>query len=193
MNSFYYNNSIISILFNYFSPYFQHLGRLTRKNLIWLLIAMLTLESCYSIRHLFTHFLKKYNPVTLNCYYRLISTADLKNMPQKTLEKTLNLISDPTAPIYLVLDDTLIDKFGKHFEKVKLLFNHANHSGNPYENGHCFVSLTLCVKVKNEYIAVPLGYKMWTGEKSKLEIAADFIDEIMPQLSEKKIILTFDS
>ena len=119
MNSFYYNNSIISILFNYFAPYFQHLGRLTRRNLVWLLIAMLTLESCYSIRRLFTNFLQKYNPVTLNCYYRLIAEADLKNMPQKTLEKTLNLISDTSAPIYLALDDTLIAKVGKHFEKVK--------------------------------------------------------------------------
>lgn len=193
MNSFYYNNSIISILFNYFSSYFQSLGRLTRKNLIWLIIAMITIESCYSIRHLFTHFLKKYNPVTLNCYYRIIAEADLKNMPQKTLEKVLKLISNPAAPIYLALDDTLISKFGKHFEKVKLLFNHAAHSGKPYVNGHCFVSLTLCVKVKSEYIAVPLGYKMWTGEKSKLEIATDFIDEIMPQLAERKVILTFDA
>ena len=193
MNSFYYNNSIISILFNYFSTYFQSLGRLTRKNLTWLIIAMLTLESCYSIRRLFTNFLTKYNPVTLNCYYRLISKADLTNMPQKTLEKALNLISDTSAPIYLALDDTLIAKFGKHFEKVKLLFNHADHSGKPYINGHCFVSLTLCVKIKNEYIAIPLGYKMWTDEKSKLEMAADFIDEIMPQLADRKVILTFDA
>ena len=193
MSSFYYNNSIISILFNYFAAYFQHLGRLTRKNLIWLLIAMLTLESCYSIRRLFNNFLKNYNPVTLNCYYRLISTADLTNMPQKTLEKALNLISDTSAPIYLALDDTLIAKVGKHFEKVKLLFNHADHSGNPYVNGHCFVSLTLCVKVKSDYVAIPLGYKMWIDEKIKLEIAADFIDEIMPQLADRKVILTFDA
>ena len=134
MNSFYYNNSIISILFNYFATYFQYLGRFTRKNLIWLLIAMLTLESCYSIRQLFTHFLKKYNPVTLNCYYRLIAKADLKNMPQKTVEKALKLIYDTSSPIYLALDDTLIAKVGKHFEKVKLLFNHADHSGKPYVN-----------------------------------------------------------
>ena len=193
MNSFYYNNSIISILFNYFAPYFQHLGRLTRKNLIWLLIAMLTLESCCSIRRLFTNFLKNYNPVTLNCYYRLISTADLTNMPQKTLEKALSLISDTSAPIYLALDDTIISKVGKHFEKVKILFNHADHCGKPYVNGHCFVSLTLCIKVKNEYVAIPLGYKMWLNEKSKLEIAADFIDEIMPQLTGRKVILTFDA
>ena len=86
---------------------------------------MLTLESCYSIRRLFTNFLTKYNPVTLNCYYRLISKADLSNLPQKILEKALSLISDTSAPIYLALDDTLIAKVGKHFEKVKILFNHA--------------------------------------------------------------------
>lgn len=193
MNTFYYNNSIISILFNYFAPYFQHLGRLTRRNLVWLLIAMLTLESCYSIRRLFSNFLQKYNPVALNCYYRLISTADLTNMPQKTVEKALNLISDTCAPIFLALDDTLIAKVGKHFEKVKLLFNHADHSGKPYVNGHCFVSLTLCIKVKSEYVAIPIGYKMWAGEKSKLEIASDFIDEIMPQLEGRKVVLTFDA
>ena len=51
----------------------------------------------------------------------------------------------------------------------------------------------LCVKVKNEYVAIPLGYKMWIDKKSKLEIAADFIDEIMSQLADKKVILTFDA
>lgn len=160
MNSFYYNNSIISILFNHFAPYFQHLGRMTRKNLIWLLIAMLALESCYSIRRLFPHFLKNFNPISLNCYYRIISKADLSNLPQKTIEKVLNLIADTSSPIYLALGDILIAKVGKNFEKVKILFNHADHSGKPYVNEHCFVSLTVCTKVKSEYVTIPLGYKM---------------------------------
>ena len=87
----------------------------------------------------------------------------MTNMPQKTLEKALSLIADTSAPIYLALDDTLIAKVGKHFEKVKLLFNHSDHPDNPYIN----VSLTLCVKIKNEYVAIPLGYKMWINEKIK--------------------------
>lgn len=45
------------------------------------------------------------------------------------------------------------------------LFDHAAHNGSNYLNGHCFVSLMLCVPVWNHdkisYIDVPLGYRMW--------------------------------
>lgn len=41
-------------------------------------------------------------------------------------------------------------------------------------NGHCFVSLMLCVPVWNHdkmaYLAVPLGYRMWQKKESNLNL-----------------------
>lgn len=60
---------------------------------------------------------------------------------------------------------TMVSKFGKKFEDVSKLFDHAAHNGSNYLNGHCFVSLMLCVPVwkldRISYLAVPLGYRMW--------------------------------
>ena len=45
-----------------------------------------------------------------------------------------------------------------------------------YLNGHCFVSLMISVPVmengKTRYLSVPVGYRMWTKEESKLKIAS---------------------
>ena len=57
-------------------------------------------------------------------------------------------------------------------------FNHACHTGNPYVNGHYFISLTLSVPVLSQregdalhirYLAVSIGYRMWAKEKTKLD------------------------
>jgi len=103
-----------------------------------------------------------------------------------------------SQPVFLCIDDTLAAKFGKKFEDVSKLFDHAAHNGCNYLNGHCFVSLMLCVPVwekqKIVYLAVPLGYRMWTKETSKLELAASMVRQIMPRLSsQKNVIILCDS
>ena len=59
----------------------------------------------------------------------------------------------------------MVSKFGKKFENVSKLFDHAAQNGSNYLNGHCFVSIMLCVPVldhdKISYLSVPLGYRMW--------------------------------
>ena len=45
-------------------------------------------------------------------------------------------------PILLSVDDTTIAKWGKHFDGVGILYDHAKHDGKSYFNGHAFVSLT---------------------------------------------------
>ena len=101
-------------------------------------------------------------------------------------------------PVFLCIDDTIIAKFGQKFENVSKLFDHAAHNGSNYLNGHCFVSLMLCVPVwkKNRivYQSVPLGYRMWTKEVSKLELAADMVRTVMPEFEHKhQVLLLFDS
>ena len=100
------------------------------------------------------------------------------------------------------VDDTTVPKSGKQFDAVSLLHDHACYTGKAfYVNGHCFVSLTLSVPVLNQhegkaplirYLAVPAGYRM-TKEQTKLELAGDLIEEVMPLLKDRQVLLLFDS
>ena len=64
-----------------------------------------------------------------------------------TVRIALKLIPDSlqTQPVFLCVDDTMVSKFGTKFENVSKLFDHAAHNGSNYLNGHCFVSVMLCV------------------------------------------------
>ena len=102
-----------------------------------------------------------------------------------TAKMALHLIPEQlkSQPVFLCIDDTIISKFGTKFENVSKLFDHATHNGCNYLNGHCFVSLMLCVPVWNRdkisYLAVPLGYRMWQKKESKLELAASMVRHVI--------------
>ena len=103
-----------------------------------------------------------------------------------------------TQPIFLCVDDTMVAKAGTRFENVSKLFDHAAHNGSNYLNGHCFVSIMLCIPVwKNDrisYLSLPLGYRMWQKKESKLELAASMIRQVMPEFHSKDhIIILCDS
>ena len=117
-----------------------------------------------------------------------------------TVRITLKLIPDSlqTQPVFLCVDDTMVSKFGTKFENVSKLFDHAAHNGSNYLNGHCFVSVMLCVPVWNgdkvSYLSVPLGYRMWQKKESKLELAASMIRQVMPEFHSKDhVIILCDS
>ena len=48
-------------------------------------------------------------------------------------------------------------------------------------------------KQQIRYIAVPIGYVMSNGEASKLTLACQLLDEVMPILEKRQVILLFDS
>ena len=103
-----------------------------------------------------------------------------------------------TQPVFLCIDDTMASKFGKKFEDVSKLFDHAAHNGSNYLNGRCFVSVMACVPVWNKgrihYLSVPLGCRMWQKKEFKLEPAASMIRHVMPVFHEKKnVIILCDS
>ena len=98
----------------------------------------------------------------------------------------------------LSIDDTMIEKYGEHFECRSKLFDHAAHNGSSYLNGHCMVSLMISVPVmtgsKLRYISIPVGYRMWTKEETKLKMAADLVKLAMKEIGEaRKVILCCDS
>ena len=138
------------------------------------------MESAHSIRFLYRHFLSGITEKSLNAFYYACSYAkvDYSGFMNITASMALNLIPE--------------------FDNVSKLFDHAAHNGSNYLNGHCFVSLMLCVPVWRKhrivYIAVPLGYRMWNKELSKLGLAASMIRQVMPVfLSQKNVIVLCDS
>ena len=194
MTSLYTEDSVIGRLLTIFSSLFPAATRPTRHLLAWLLIAQLALESAPSVRCLYGQFLSKQTDASLNSYYRalgngLITDASIR---QALAEHMLAMIPEALRqePVFLSVDDTTIAKWDKHFDGVAILYDHARHDDQPFVNGHAFVSLTMSVPVLHEkagkqqirYVAVPLGYVMSNGEISKLKIACQLVDEVMPTL-----------
>lgn len=174
----------------------------TAKSLCLLLISILALENADSIRSLYRHFISKITQKSLNAFYYACSYAkvDYSEFMCTTVKMALKIIPKHISyhPVFLCIDDTMVPKTGTKFENVSRLYDHAEHNGSFYLNGHCFVSLMLCVPVwknrKISYLSIPLGYKMWDKTKSKILLAAEMVRHVMPQLSEQKnVILMFDS
>lgn len=89
-----------------------------------------------------------------------------------------------SQPLFFCVYDTIAPKSGKKFEDVSKLFDHAAHNGSNYLNGHCFVSLMLCVPVWKDsrvtYLSIPLGYRIWQKKETKLQMAASMVRQAMP-------------
>ena len=205
MSQLYTSQPTVNRLLTIFSSLFHSATRPTRHLLAWLLIAQLALESASSVRCLFRQFLSKQTDVSLNSYYRALGNGLVTDASIRRALTLRALAIVPEAlrqePILLSVDDTTIAKWGNHFDGVGILYDHAKHDGKSYFNGHAFVSLTMSVPVLHEnagkqqirYIAVPIGYVMSNGETSKLKLACQLLDEVMPILEKRQVILLFDS
>lgn len=170
--------------------YFETFSVPTADTLFLLILSILALESAHSIRFLYQHFLSGITAKSLNVFYYACSyaKADYSQFINVTVRAALRLILDSLQyqPVFLCINDTMVTKFGTKFENVSILFDHATHNGSNYLNGHCFVSLMLCVPVwphgKISYLAVPFGYWMWQKKESKLELAAaSMVRSVMPK------------
>lgn len=199
----YNEKSIIGSLYKYFSVYFENYSTPTAETLFLLILSVIVLGSAHSIRFLFKHFASSVTKKSLNAFYYACSYAkiDTSGFMNITARIALSLIPEylRTHPVFLCIDDTMVAKFGKKFVNVAILFDHAKHNGVNYLNGHCFVSLMLCIPVwlnkedKIRYISIPLGYRMWEKDSStKLDLAADMVRQVMPELHSKQVIILCD-
>jgi len=202
--SLYNKNTVTGKLFYFFSVYFAGLSAPTAESLAFLLVAMLALESAGSIRSLYRHFLAKATGKSLNAFYYLCPYAkvDYSGFMAMTAKIAPGIIPDTFRPLPVLpcVDDTIVPKSGTKIEGVSKLFDHAAHKGCRYLDGHCFVSLMLCVPVWDNvgpgkartfsYLSVPLGYRMWKKEEAtKLALAADMVRLAMPAFSGQKNVL----
>lgn len=208
MDSLYNENHILGKLFKIFDELFSQATKSTRKSLTLFLIGLLFTEHFASMRNLHKNFLSIICHKSLNSYYYAISNDKINNIfIRKTLTGiAVNMIPESLTkePIFLAIDDTTIAKFGKKFDNVQFLYDHSIHdSKQRMVNGHCFVSITVSVLVSEKkagyleqirYIPISIGHVLWTAPpKSKLELATDLLDEIIPELKGRQTILLFDS
>ena len=193
----YNENNLIGRLYRYFYIYFKTFSAPAIDTLFLLVLSILAMESAASIRSLYRHFLPGITKKSLNAFYYACSyaKADYSIFMITTADMALNLIPEKlqSQPVFLCIDDTMVSKFGKKFEDISKLFDHAAHHDSIYLNGHCFVCVMLCVPVWNKgrihYLSVPLGYHMWQKKESKLELAASMIRQVMPEFRNKKNVI----
>lgn len=167
-----------------------------------MVISILTLDTFCSVRFAHSHVMSKMACTSLNAYYYALKTdtADHSRWGLTTASKAVPAVPDTlrAQPMFLSIDDTMVEKAGTRFELCSKLFDHAAHNGSNYLNGHCMVSLLLSFPVleneKIRYISVSLGYRLWDKEKTKLAAAAEMVRESMAVFSpDRQIFLLCDS
>ena len=185
MKALYTQTSIISKLKKAFFEIFSSESTPTKEHLFDLLMSVLCLNGFSSVNYNFEHFVQYISNHKLKSYYFTLneSKIDLSQWMKNIIRIALSLIPEKLLDhlIILSIDDTMVEKYGEHFE-----------------NGHCFVSIMLSIPVfdqgKVRYLSFPIGYRMWTKEQSKLAMAADMVREVMEIIgSERNVCLCCDS
>lgn len=201
MKSVYADPSIATRLQNFFESMLIGFTRPTRRLLALIASAILAVGMIRSVRDVYRRYLAKVNGAQLTGYYNALSYA-VDKRPHTTMRRAATLAMDiipedlKDYPVMLLTDDTMVGKFGRKFEEVTILFDHAAHDGKPYKNAHVFVSLMLAVPVGHDangkvaYLAVPLEHRMWKKDgDSKLQIAYEMVREVLPALERAVHIL----
>ncbi len=174
MHDFFLNHPTIAFLYSFLLTIFSRETAPTQRQLIAFVLAIYALNTCRSVRFMFNHFISDFLQKKLKSIYYTFadSPIDLDRWTVQLIEKALTLIPEECdLPILLVIDDTLAEKSGNHFEAVGTLHDHAAHNGTNYLHGHCFVCLVLMIPVEcgngYRYIRFPVAYRMWTPNEEK--------------------------
>lgn len=195
-------NSALDRLKSYFIEYFLDATKPTARNLFLIVVSILALDIFRSVRFAHRHVLSKLSSTSLNAYYYALKTDTLNHETWRdvTLSKALKAVPGPLAsqPLFLSIDDTMVEKEGEKFELRSKLFDHAAHNGSNYLNGHCMVSILLSFPVLADgsirYLSVPLGYRLWDKKQTKLEMAAEMVRHAMDNTGpDRQVFLLCDS
>ncbi|WP_243428229.1 hypothetical protein [Clostridium rhizosphaerae] len=194
--------SIIKTIENYLSEYRSIFYKLSFHIFVLLITAILSTQEVRSIRFLYDNFINRYWDKALNSFYYFLSYTkfSVESLMFATVKVALTLIPEElksSVTIFLITGDTLQAKFGDKFDCYGKLFDRTKHDGTSFLNGHCFVSLAISIPIlvygKIKYITLPVGYKIYDKSETKLEIAGNMIQNIMPLLKDYQVIVLCDS
>ena len=199
MTSLYAKDSVIGKLWNWFSGIFSEESKPVARHLFELALSVLALDGFQSVKANFERFISEISPFELKSFYYALndSKISLSDWMEGLMKAALSLLPPESGDaLILSVDDTLTEKFGEKFECWGKLYDHAAHNGSNYLNGHCFVSLMLSVPLKaaGQYLSFPVAYRMWTKERTKLEMAAELVRSAMAVIgTTRQVILCCDS
>lgn len=209
MQNLLYNlDTVFGRIYRFFYSIFDGVSKPTRHTLSLFVISMIVMEGVDSVRNVFRGFMCGITSKSLNAVYYALSYAKVDYYRFANILAGIALSIIPgdlySLPVFLCVDDTMVAKFGTKFDDVSVLFDHSAHNGSNFLNGHCFVTVSLCVPVWNRekkisYLSVPLGCRTWVKEGlavpvSKLELSEQIIRRVMPCLLNKRnVIILCDS
>lgn len=158
MKKVYTEGRLITRLRTELSRYVADTGRKVSQNLTALALAVLIVWNRITVRWLWKNAPELLGARSLNSYYYGLEDA-VRSEPDEAawivnmrkVSGDLAAIIPPEAggaPILLAVDDTLIEKYGEHFDDVGINFDHAAHDGRKYKNSHVFVSVTVIAPVE---------------------------------------------
>jgi len=77
------------------------------------------------------------------------------------------------AKVFLILDDTLVERNGKKIESTQ---KHFDHNSNNYVNGHQFFTAIFCIG----FLQIPIFPELYSKETdSKIEMAKNLVDKMI--------------
>ncbi len=111
----------------------------------------------------------KVNQQTLN-YTINESKYEQEKLEKRYIKKAKFMFRN--ADIYLLLDDTLVEKNGKHIEKTQ---KHFDHNSDNYIQGHQYFTAIL----RTPFLQLPIFPELYSKETdSKIEMAHNLVDKL---------------
>ena len=174
----------------------------TQQTLFAMVYSIFYLNGYRSIKNIFDNFIDPFFDRGLSGLYYTVNESKLfiEDWPANLLKLIIaSGCVDSRYPIFIAIDDSLVEKKGESFEYREKLFDHAGKNGGNYLNGHCFVSvvlqLTLISGSTTHYVRVPLMHRMWIKDgDSKLKMGRDMVLELYKVLAGKfSVCLLCDS
>lgn len=184
VTEYFHYNTPITFLFTLFAQVFTAGTEPTQQSLMLLVSSFFYLNNCPSVKYMYDHFIGQYFGGSLSSQYYTLNESDLfvDDWPLNLVDVIFN--SNFVAieyPIFLIIDDTLVEKIGDKFQFKGKLYDHTAKNGSNYLYGHCFVSLVIMVPMifegKVHYVRIPLMHRMWVKEDgvSKIKMASEMI------------------
>lgn len=194
--------SIYSFINKFCNQYRDIFTKKTFKMFFWIVISIISFDKIHSIRFIWNNFISKHMESSLNSVYYFFSYSkfSLENIMKRTVTLLLEIIPQEleNEKIFLIVDDTLQEKFGDKFAGHNTFFDHVRRNNSSYLKGNTFVCLAISIPVSSskdgvEYKTIPIGFRLYKKEKSKLTITRELVDSIMDLLENKNVTLLCDS
>lgn len=197
-------NLIARNLNDHFEDLFNSETSPVKRNLICAVYSVICDDRYQSLRRLSNNYYNCFSGKSKSSLYYLFSGTEYSfpcEWNKQILIKALSIIPQEyyNHPIFLSIDDTIVEKYGTEFEKCSDIYD---HNKNAFVNGYALLSLVMTIVTKTingySYIKVPLGFKTWIPKKelstkeqyqSKFDIYFKWLNEIIEFIGQKKKII----